>query len=438
MGLRDLSAALHEGLITPTRAVEAVLQRIEETEPSINAWVHVDAEGALATARRLEESADPRGPLWGVPVAVKDLIDVAGMPTRCGSSLRDDTPAPRDAECVRLLREAGAVVIGKTVTTEFGYFKPGPTRNPANLAHTPGGSSSGSAAAVAADVVPLALGTQTAGSLTRPAAFCCAAGFVTPTGTFSLEGVTGLSHSLDTLGFLAPHVADLHLVWDILTHQPAKVLQAGTDEPVRILLWNGSGLGDVSPAMDAAVGFAADTLIAGGAAVNDWQQHDLIQQLCEAHADVMAYEAAEERAAELERTSELSPPLVELLTTGQRCTPEEYAAAQQTIASLRQEVLSLLATHDAVLGPAALGAAPAGIEATGSPVLSRPWQALGFAAITIPGLRDEFGMPLGIQLIGIPGQEERLFTIAEQVEETIAARTPTFPTARYKPCPQHT
>jgi Asp-tRNA(Asn)/Glu-tRNA(Gln) amidotransferase A subunit family amidase len=421
MSLAKLSAALRKGLITPTRAVEAALDSITQTEADLRAWVHVDADGARAAARQLEQSNGPRGPLWGIPVGIKDLIDVAGLPTRCGSSLRGAEPAQRDADVVRLLRQAGAVVIGKTVTTEFGYFKPGPTRNPANLLHTPGGSSSGSAASVAAGVVPLALGTQTAGSLTRPASFCGAAGFVAPTGTFSLEGVTGLSPSLDTLGFLTRSVAELHFLWGALTKRPPAEPNAGADEQFRVLLWNGSALGEISTDMAAAVEQTAASVRANGGLLADWSEHDLIRQLSEAHANVMAYEAARERATELNRAEELSAPLVDLLTTGLRLSPDEYAAALQTIDSSRRKVLALMGSFDAILGPAALGAAPAGIQATGSPVLSRPWQALGLPVITIPGLRDAARMPLGIQLIGVPGREDRLFSVAKKIETTLTS-----------------
>ncbi|MBT2522562.1 amidase [Arthrobacter sp. ISL-28] len=428
MSLRELSASLAEGLITPSRAVEIALDRINETEADLKAWVRLDAEGARAAANQLEQSARPRGPLWGIPVGIKDLIDVAGLPTRCGSSLRDDQPARRDADCVRLLRDAGAVIVGKTVTTEFGYFKPGPTRNPANLSHTPGGSSSGSAAAVAAGAVPLALGTQTAGSLTRPASFCGAAGFVAPTGTFSLEGVTGLSHSLDTLGFLAPSVADLHFLWEALKNPVPATPAKDADQPARVLLWNGSGLGQISTDMTAAVEDAGARVAADGGSVGEWSEHDLIRRLSEAHMDVMAFEAAQERAAELNHAEELSAPLVELLTTGLHLTQDEYRAALQTIADGRQRIMTVMQFCDAILGPAALGAAPAGIGATGSPVLSRPWQALGFPVVTIPGLRDGAGMPLGIQLIGLPGCEDRLFSIAKRIETVLSSpRIPIVP-----------
>ena len=206
------------------------LERIEALEPDVRAWVHVDPD-AHATAS---------GPLAGIPLGVKDLIDVAGMPTRCGSTLRDSRPVERDADCVALARRLGAVPIGKTVTTEFGYFAPGPTRNPHALDHTPGGSSSGSAAAVAAGMVPLAFGTQTAGSLTRPASFCGVAGLVTTRGRFSTTGITGLSPSLDSLGLLARTVDDLHYAWAAMDSEtvpaelvPSRATPAGGVERVR-------------------------------------------------------------------------------------------------------------------------------------------------------------------------------------------------------------
>ncbi|SKB73196.1 Asp-tRNAAsn/Glu-tRNAGln amidotransferase A subunit [Arthrobacter sp. 31Cvi3.1E] len=425
MSLVELSKALAEGKLTPSRAVEIALARIAGSEAELRAWVMIDADGARAAAKQLECSPGPRGPLWGVPVGIKDLIDVAGLPTGCGSPLRGAEPARRDADCVRLLRKAGAIIMGKTVTTEFGYFTPGPTRNPADLCHTPGGSSSGSAAAVAAGTVPLALGTQTAGSLTRPASFCGAAGLVAATGTFPLDGVAGLSESLDTLGFLASTVADLHVVWSALSPTRFSPETSNDDAPAHVLVWDGSGLGNVGPEMVAAVDLAAAALVLEGGTVDLWKEHDLLTRLAEAHAEVMAYEAAGVLAVELQQPHGLSQPLVDLLTAGEKMTRAQYSAAQDVIASGRRQIIRLLETHDAVLGPAAPGAAPPGLHATGSPVLSRPWQALGFPAITIPGLRDKAGMPLGVQLIGPPGREERLFSLAKRIETALPSpRTP--------------
>ncbi len=412
--------ALASGALTPSSAVEQAWQRMQATEPEIRAWVEIDAAGARFAARELERSTNPRGPLWGVPVGVKDLIDVQGLPTRCGSGLRGGEPAGTDADCVKLLRQAGAVVMGKTVTTEFGYFAPGPTRNPTNPAHTPGGSSSGSAAAVAAGMVPLALGTQTAGSLTRPASFCGVAGFVGAKGQFSTSGITGLSPSLDSLGFLARTVADLHLAWSAMIGDELASEDKADGDSVRLLLWNGSGLGEVSADMVAAVEQAVAAISHEGVHCEDWTDHDVVRRLADDHATIMAFEAARERFWELQQPDRLSVPLAELLATGATTPEADYVAALYRVADARTFVDAALAQFDAILGPAALGAAPAGIEATGTPVLSRPWQALGLPVITIPGLRDSGDMPLGLQLIGAPGREHRLFSIAERIEASLA------------------
>jgi len=425
MTLKDLSARLHDGSITPGAAVETALAAVADIEGELKAWVVVDASGARASARLLEDSTASRGPLWGVPVGIKDLIDVGGLPTRCGTNLRGNAPAEADAECVQLLRKAGAVIVGKTVTTEFGYFKPGPTRNPANTAHSPGGSSSGSAAAVGARTIPLALGTQTAGSLTRPASYCGAAGFVTARGSFSLVGVAGLSHSLDSLGFLCQSVSDLRYVWDALRDLSQPTLTPAHDEPFRPLLWDGAELGEVSEDMSAALEQAAASVPDG---VVQWSDGELVVGLAEAHATVMAYEAARERAAELPYLKQLSAPFADLLTAGLNIPEDEYTVALETISAGRYKVLTLLESFGAILGPAALGAAPKFVDGTGTPVLSRPWQALGLPVITIPGLHDRSGMPLGLQLIGRPGDEDRLFSMAIDLEAALApSPIPAFP-----------
>ncbi|MBB6406355.1 amidase [Arthrobacter sp. AZCC_0090] len=418
--LRELSMALASGAVTPSSAVEQAWQRMQATEPEIRAWAEIDAGGARFAARELERSTNTRGPLWGVPVGVKDLIDVQGLPTRCGSVLRGGEPAGSDADCVKLLRQAGAVVMGKTVTTEFGYFAPGPTRNPANRAHTPGGSSSGSAAAVAAGMVPLAIGTQTAGSLTRPASFCGVAGFVAPKGQFSMSGVTGLSPSLDSLGFLARTVTDLHLAWSALIGDGPASEHTVDGVSAHLLLWNGRGLGEVSADMATAVEQAVAAISHEGVHCEDWTDHDIVRRLADDHATIMAFEAARERSWELQQLNRLSVPLAELLATGATTPEADYVAALYRVADARWSVEAALEQFDAILGPAALGAAPAGIDATGTPVLSRPWQALGLPVITIPGLRDPAGMPLGLQLIGSPGREHRLFSIAERIEAALA------------------
>lgn len=395
--------------------IDRAMGRIAEAEPRIRAWVRIDPGAAVR--------AD--GPLRGIPIGVKDIIDVAGLPTECGSSLRRGAAAAAaDAAVVGLLRGRGAVPLGKTVTTEFAYFSPGPTRNPVALDHTPGGSSSGSAAAVAAGMVPLALGSQTAGSLTRPAAFCGVAGLVLTTGTIATDGVVGLSPSLDSLGLLAATAADLRTAW-AATAGDERALRgalAGTDggPPPRVLLWRPAGFGDLDPAMHDALDRAASRFSARGAAVTEFDPGDLLIPLADDHATIMAYEAARERGAELAQAERLSEPLAALLTRGAALPEGEYRAARERVRAAVPFVEGRLAGHDAVLGPAALGPAPRGLAATGSPVLSRPWQALGLPAVTVPGLHDPHGLPLGLQLIGHRSGEERLLEIAVALEESLA------------------
>ncbi|MFG3289134.1 amidase [Streptomyces sp. NPDC048179] len=387
-----------------TAAVEEALRRLEQTEPELRAWVRVDAEGARAAAL-----SAPDGPLRGMPFGVKDIIDVAGLPTECGSVLRRGRIAGSDAWLVDRLRRAGAVPLGKTVTTEFAYFQPGPTRNPHNSAHTPGGSSSGSAAAVAAGVVPLALGSQTAGSLTRPASFCGVAGYVAPVGAWSTGGITGLSPSLDAPGLLTTGVAELAAAIEAVDGTKAEVPSS-----VRLLEWQGTELAELDPAMLDAVHRTARALHA------DTEQLPFsTSELVDAHAIVMAYEAARELAAEAEHPESLSGHLNELLDRGRGTTDETYAAALATARTARATALDLLTRVDAILGPAAPGPAPQGLAATGTPVLSRPWQLLGLPVVTVPGHRDPHGMPLGLQVIGHPDRVGRLLGAARAVEAAV-------------------
>jgi Asp-tRNA(Asn)/Glu-tRNA(Gln) amidotransferase A subunit family amidase len=424
--LTETVCGLRAGQITPRDLLDRALAGIAEAEPQVLAWVRVEADAAIQQADGIR--VDPgRGPLAGVPLGVKDIIDVAGLPTGCGSTLRSAAPpAAADAAVVRQLRSRGAIPLGKTVTTEFAYFSPGPTRNPADPEHTPGGSSSGSAAAVAAGMVPLALGTQTAGSLTRPAAFCGVAGLVLTTGTVPADGITGLSPSLDTVGLLAATVGDLRTAWAAtLAGEPAlrRALQAraitGASAAPRVLLWHPRGLGDVDPAMQDALELAAGRLGAAGAKMTPLDWDGPIGALVDDHATVMAYEAARERSAELDRAEELSEPLAELLRRGAATPHADYHTARQQITQAGRYAAALLDRHDAVLGPAALGPAPEGLTATGSPVLSRPWQALGLPVVTVPGLRNRQGLPLGLQLIGRRNDEERLLALAAVLEQRI-------------------
>ncbi|WP_460396813.1 amidase family protein [Actinophytocola sediminis] len=397
--LRELAGDLATGTTTPAEALARSRARIAATDRDLLAWVeHAPAPTPAG------------GPLGGVPLGVKDIIDVAGLPTRCGTPLLADAPpATADAAIVAAWRRAGAVPVGKTVTTEFAYFSPGPTHNPAAPGHTPGGSSSGSAAAVAAGHVPVALGSQTAGSVTRPGSFCGVASLVFSHGRLPMDGVSGLSASLDSHGCYAAAVTDLALAWSALTGTPDPARRA--DHPPRLLVWTPPGAVDRT-----ALARARERLAAGGAVVADFPDDELVAGLTAAHLVVMAYEAARERT---EDRSRLSQQLAQLLRTGSATSEHDYQAARQTVADAVPRVAELVAGYDAVLGPAALGAAPAGLTATGDPVLSRPWQALGLPAVGVPGRRSAAGLPLGLQLVGQARGEATLLATGCWVEATL-------------------
>jgi Asp-tRNA(Asn)/Glu-tRNA(Gln) amidotransferase A subunit family amidase len=408
--LRELVGELADGRTTPAAAVGRAQARIAETDPELQAWVVTDPSPDVTAVG---------GPLRGAPLGVKDIIDLAGFPTRCGSGLRaDQPPAAQDASIVRAWRAAGAIPLGKTVTTEFAFFAPGPTRNPAAPGHTPGGSSSGSAAAVASGQVPLAIGSQTAASVTRPASYCGVASLVMSRGRFPVDGVVGLSPSLDSHGVYAAGVADLALAWSALTGSR----DVGRDDvrPPRVLLWSATPLDVVGPEMSEALGAVRDRVQAAGAVVDELPDEQLIADATAAHRVVMAYEAARERAAELAVADQLSQPLAELLRTGAATAEEDYQSARDTVARGAARVSDLLATYDAIIGPAAPGPAPQGLAATGDPVLSRAWQAMGLPVVTVPGLRSSAGLPLGVQVIGRSGSEPEVLAAAGWVERHLA------------------
>ncbi|MGD9986274.1 amidase [Pseudonocardia sp.] len=413
--LRETARTVVDGSTTATRLVEEALERLAATEPDIHAWVTVAADAARAEARRLD-AGPHRGPLHGVPVGIKDIVDVAGLPTECGSPLRAGRVADRDAWVVARLRDAGAVVLGKTVTTEFAYFRPGPTRNPRDLSRTPGGSSSGSAAAVAAGVVPLAVGTQTAGSVTRPAAFCGIASYVPPVGALPYDGVNPMCPSLDTAGFFAATVEDLALVRTAVGGLP-EVPTARTDAPT-LLLMRGDELGPVETEMADALERAATAVGAAGARITDARLR--LGPLADDHVTVMEYESARSMRDELASAPEqLSDILREMLERGATLSGAACSAALARATAQRDLVTGMLGEADAILLPAAPGPAPKGLGATGLPTMSRPFQLMNLPAVGVPGLATADGVPLGLQLVGHPGREAELLATAAWVAERL-------------------
>jgi amidase len=357
--------------------------------------------------------------LCGLPVGIKDLIDTAGLTTAYGSPIYRGHVPLADAGCVRALRRAGAVILGKTVTSEFAVYTPGKTRNPRDPSRTPGGSSSGSAAAVADGMVPLALGTQTAGSVIRPASFCGTIGWKPSFGLLPLDGVRPMAPSLDTLGFFVQELADVPLALSALgaplrKHEPpAKPVLA----VCKTEAWDRA-----EPTTRAAVEAAAARLELAGAQVREVVLGAPFAGLIETQIAIMGAEAAVSMRRELEqRPYDLSAKLREFLEAGRAVTPERLRAAHFQADTCRRELEALFKGVDALLTPAAVGEAPSGLESTGDPLFNRIWTLLGNPCVSLPVLQGPAGMPLGLQLVGPRGRDEVLLAAAEYVMGEFAA-----------------
>jgi Asp-tRNA(Asn)/Glu-tRNA(Gln) amidotransferase A subunit family amidase len=406
----EAANAIAQGELTSQALVEACLARIEAREAQIGAWTYLDAAAALAQARACDRGP-VRGPLHGVPVGIKDIIDTYDMPTSYGSPIYDGHQPAWDASCVAILRAAGAVILGKTVTTEFAMFTPGKTANPNNPAHTPGGSSSGSAAAVADAMVPLALGTQTAGSIIRPASYCGAVGYKPTHGVFPVAGIKALSQTLDTLGGFARSVEDLALLRAVFASTPA-ALQS-VEHPPRIGLcrtpqWPQAGT-DTQHTLETA----AQQLATAGAEVGDVDLPPDFAGLVAAQETIQVFEGVRCCAYELaQHREQLSPKLLELLEPGAKLPYSAYAEAAALAEQCRRLLDSAFRSHDVLLVPSAPGEAPRGLDATGDPLFNRMWTLLHVPAVTLPGFTGAHGLPVGVQVIGPLGQDDRLLAIA--------------------------
>jgi Asp-tRNA(Asn)/Glu-tRNA(Gln) amidotransferase A subunit family amidase len=400
LGAADAAARIAAGDLSSEALVVACLEHIDAREDTVRAWAHLDRDAALAQARARDGEA-PRGPLHGIPVGVKDIIDTADLPTECGTPVHAGRRPERDADCVAALRAAGAVVLGKTVTTELALYQPSKTRNPADPSRTPGGSSSGSAAAVADGMVPLALGTQTAGSVIRPAAFCGVLGFKPTHGALSLSGVMRLSERLDTLGLFARDVEDLRLLGGALgADWPAG---AAPSFAVCQTPWWHVADADSRAAVEAA----AARLEAAGAPVRTAALPDAFAGLVEAQDALQAHDCARCLSWELaHHADELSEVLRSYLQRGVRVAPDEASAAAALGAECAAELAGLLGDGEVLLVPAVAGEPPPLSEGvTGDPVFCRPWTLLGTPALSVPGATGAHGAPVGVQLVGARGAD---------------------------------
>jgi Asp-tRNA(Asn)/Glu-tRNA(Gln) amidotransferase A subunit family amidase len=395
----------------------------ERHEARVHAWVVSDYARALEQARAVGSGA-ASGLLAGKLIGVKDIIDVAGFPTGCGSPIYAGRMPADDAASVALIRQAGGVIAGKTATSEFAYFAPSRTANPYDAGCTPGGSSSGSAAAVATGMVEIALGTQTAASITRPASFCGIYGFKPTFGSYSLSGVKTLAHSLDTLGTMSRSVADVALMHAVLTRQvPAPPVAA---KP-RIGLCRTPSWPKATPDCAAALEGARDVLKSAGAEVTEIALPPEYDGLADLQMLIMAYDAARDLAYEdTAHRARLSPQIRELIDKGRAIPGREYADAQCRAAEARLAAGALFDRCDVILAPAATGEAPAGLQATGDPIFSRMWTLLQLPTICVPGFEGAQGLPIGVQFLGPLHEDRRLLDHAAWIEAAFGDLKPRY------------
>jgi aspartyl-tRNA(Asn)/glutamyl-tRNA(Gln) amidotransferase subunit A len=437
LSVREAAAAIRAGRLTATALVEACLRRIDALESPLQAWVAVDRAGALESASALDADARAgriRGPLHGVPVGLKDIFHVAGLKTTAGARGFADSVPSEDAASVARLRAGGAVVLGKLQTTEFAMADPAATRNPWNPGRTPGGSSAGSAAAVAARMVPCALGSQTVGSTLRPAAFCGVVGLKPTYGRVSRRGVVPVSWSLDHVGIFARTVADAALLLDVLAgHDPRDpgsaalpppdltgVLGEASPRAPRLGLIGEPFRERAAPEMGRHLDTLAERLARAGATVEAVRLPAILPALLSAVQVVMRAEAAAVHAERYRaHAAEYRPRIRAAIEAGQCIEASLYLRAQRVRRQARQELGELLRRYDALVMPAAPGPAP-DPGTTGDATFNAPWSGIGAPSIALPtGLAPD-GLPLGTQLVAAPFAEAALLAAARWVEAAVA------------------
>jgi len=436
LDLKSAAQGLREGRFTSEAYTAALLEHIRAVDPQVQAWAFLDPEYALTQARALDQirlEGRPIGPLHGVPVAVKDIFDTADMPTEYGSPIHAGRTPSRDATAVALLRGAGAVIMGKAVTTEFAFLSPGKTRNPHNPAHTPGGSSSGSAAAVAANMVPLAIGSQTAGSTIRPASYCGVIGFKPTHGLISRHRVSPLSRTLDHVGLFARTIDDIAILAEQLvafdendpdTRPRARIpfLAISTDEPplapmfafIKTPMWQRAD-------DETKEGFA-EIIEQLGDRVEEVELFPSAQDAWQWHQTIMGAEVAHNFEREWQNSRALlSEQLRGQIERGLAVRAVDYQRALKQIAPLHDSFVELFEQrYDAILTPAAPSAAPKGLTSTGDPSFCTLWTLCGMPSLTLPLLQSSDGLPIGVQLVGARGGDARLLRTARWLSKKMA------------------
>lgn len=435
--VEELAGAVISRQVTAREVVQALLDRIGELEPAVQAWARLCGERALEEAAGLDHrlaSGQRPGPLHGVPVGVKDIIYTQGVETSAGSPILQGFVPAYDATVVARLRQAGAVILGKTVTTQFAYLDPGPTRNPWNLEHTPGGSSSGSAAAVACGMVPAALGTQTIGSILRPAAYCGVVGLKPTYGRVSRHGIVPLAWTLDHPGPLARTVEDVAVMLEVLAG-PDGQDPACSSQPVerwtQACRLSASGLRvgvpdrffpeRSDPEAREAYGRALAALEGAGAAVREVRLPAEFEAGLVAQRTILAAEAATFHRRWFEqRAEDYGPKLRALVEEGMRVPATEYIRARQVRRACRRGMAELFDEVDVLATPTTPAPAPEGLQSTGDPTFNGPFSLVGFPSITVPVELSSTGLPLGVQLVAKPFAEATLLRAAAALEGAVA------------------
>lgn len=424
--LPTISQAANElvaGRLTPLQLVESCLARIQKLEPTLRAWVCLDEERARNDAERLDallREGTWLGPLHGIPVGVKDLIDVAGLPTRAGSSLTSPEPVADDAPVVQRLRAAGAIVLGKTVTTEWACFDPPPTRNPWNLAHTPGGSSSGSAVAVAAGMCLAALGSQTGGSIIRPASYCGVAGLKPTHGRVSTRHVVPISHALDHVGPIARNATDLWHMFRAIVDDRRGVPNELPEPPDGWRLGWVAGLFDDEADTDVRDAFheALGMIRAHHPALAEVVLPASFAGVHASHWRIMAVDAATvHREAFATRRDAFGPKVASLIEEGFKASAIDYTTALEHQRVFRDDMAELLGEKLILLMPSTNTVAPGQLDTTGNPRFNSPWSFAGLPAVTIPCGLNRAGLPCGLQLVGPAFHDPLLLRVTQMVEQ---------------------
>jgi len=434
LGAAEAARRIRAGTLSPSNLLAACLKRIDAVEPAVGAWVRLDRDAAARVAvQRDIEAREGRlmGPLHGVPIALKDIFDAAGVPTTSGAPAWATRTPVTDAVSVARLRGAGAVPMGKLATTPFAFLDPSATRNPWNVEHTPGGSSSGPAAAVGARMLPLALGSQTVGSVLRPAAYCGVVGFKPTHGRISAAGVLALAESLDHVGVFARVVEDCALALSLLAGREATDRHAGAapvddylaavaEPAVPRIGVLASLVARATPDMAKHLDAVMRGLEGAGARLAEVTLPASFAGLSEAGTTVLRAEAAAAHAALYARHAADYPPKIkELIDLGHRVSATQYLAAQAARRAARDDLNPLATRYDALLAPTIGAPAPRGLTATGDPSFCAPFTFAGMPAIALPTGVDGFGLPLSLQLIGPAWGEARLLAAAAWCERAI-------------------